>query len=61
MLHALCARHGIEPSTLQGYEPPLSASPSAQLPSVGSSVARLDPSDVPSEPHRSTGEYICAY
>ena len=60
MLHALCARHGIEPSTLPGYEQPRSVSPSIQsISSITSPGERLDPSDVPSEPDRNVCEYIC--
>ena len=62
MLHALCARHGIEPSTLPGYDAPQSASPSTHaLSSAASPIDALNPSDVTSEPGQHTGRCICVY
>jgi hypothetical protein len=62
MLNEICAREGIIPSTLPGWEPPLSALPSS--PSVASSSApleRLQITDAVSEPPRKIGKRICTY
>ena len=62
MLHALCARHGIEPSTLPGYEAPRPASLSTHsLSSVALPIDTPNPSDVTSEPGPHTGRCICVY
>jgi hypothetical protein len=57
MLRAICNKHGIDPSTLPGYDSPRSTSPSMSVPSVGS----LDPSSAISELPREAGVYLHAY
>jgi hypothetical protein len=56
MLTAICESHGIIPSTLPGYEPPRSVSPSTHsVSSAGSPMERLQLSDAASEPPRKAG------
>ena len=62
MLHAICDKEGIIPSTLPGYEQPRSASPSTHsMSSASGPMERLQLSDAGSEPPRKLGMFICAY
>ena len=57
MLHAICNKHGIDPSMLPGYDSPRSTSLSMSVQSVGS----LDPSSAMSELPHEAGVYLHAY
>ena len=58
MLHALCDKDGIIPSTLPGYDAPRAASPTTQSPaSATGQMERMHLTDDASEPPRKLGNY----
>ena len=59
MLHALCNKDSIIPSTLPGYDAPRAASPTTQSPaSATGQMEHMHLTDDASEPPRKLGNYV---